>query len=324
MECSSHDETCNSDNHWRYDHLIESCRGRYEPIRTVVVHPCDDDSIQGPVQAAAAGLIVPILVGPKKRVQQAAAKAGVDISGFRLVDVEHSHAAAVAGVDLVRAGEGEALMKGSLHTDELMGAVVHRERGLRTARRISHVFVMDIPEFPRPLFITDAAINIAPTLEVKQVICQNAIDLAIDMGIQLPRVAVLSAVETVNPGIPSTIDAAALSKMADRGQIIGGLVDGPFAYDNAISVKAAKGKNIGGPVAGMADILLVPDLEAGNMLAKQLTFQAHAEGAGVVLGARVPVILTSRADNARTRMASCAVAMQMVEARRKRALKVEA
>ncbi len=304
--------------HWRYDHLIQSCEA-LEPITTAVVHPCDHDSIAGPVQAAEAGLIEPVLIGPEKRIRAAADAAGVDISGFRLVPTEHSHAAAETAVAMARAGEVESLMKGSLHTDEVMGAVMHRDLGLRTGRRISHVFLMDVPNYPRPMLITDAAINIVPGLADKRDICQNAIDLAIDLDIREPKVAVLSAVETINPDIPSTIEAAALCKMADRGQITGGLVEGPLAYDNAVSEKAARAKGIDSPVAGHADILLAPDLEAGNMLAKQLTYQTDADGAGIVVGARVPIILTSRADNARTRMASCAVAVRVVDARRRAA-----
>lgn len=261
---SKKSENKNAKGDWGYDNLIRSC-GPLDLVITAVVHPCDRDSILGPIQAAEANLIDPILVGPEKKIRKAAGSAGVDISRYRLIRTEHSHAAAEAAVALARSGEAEALMKGSLHTDELMGAVVKRDTGLRTGRRLSHVFLMDIPTFPRPLFITDAAISIYPTLMDKQDICQNAIDLARDMGIETPRVAVLSAVETVNPEIPSTVEAAALCKMADRGQITGGIVDGPFAYDNAISEEAARTKGISGPVAGNADILVAPDLEAGNL-----------------------------------------------------------
>ncbi|MBF0175795.1 MAG: bifunctional enoyl-CoA hydratase/phosphate acetyltransferase [Magnetococcales bacterium] len=311
------------DNYWRYDHLIKGC-APVDPITTAVVHPCDVESILSLVQAAQEGLINPILIGPERKIRETAEKAGQDISPFQLIPVVHSHNAAEKAVAMARAGQVEAIMKGSLHTDELMGEVVKKEIGLRTERRISHVFLMDIPKFPRPLLITDAAVNINPNLWTKRDICQNAINLAIDMGILNPRVAVLSAVETVNPEMPSTIEAAALSKMADRGQIVGGLVDGPFGYDNAINVEAAKTKGVKGPVAGNADILLVPNLEAGNILAKQLTYFAQAEGAGIVLGAKVPIILTSRSDNAHTRLASCAVAVRLVEARQRRAVKAAA
>ena len=304
--------------YWRYDHLIETC-GPCDLVSTAVVHPCDRESILGPVQAAEANLIRPVLVGPEHKIRKAAEEAGADISPYRLVATEHSHAAAEAAVAMARAGDVQAVMKGSLHTDELMGEVMRRDTGLRTGRRISHVMLMDVPEYPRPMLITDAAINISPGLKDKVDICQNVIDLAIDMDIEQPKVAILSAVETVNPEIPSTLDAAALCKMADRGQITGGLVDGPLAYDNAISLEAARTKGIDSPVAGQADVLVVPDLEAGNMLVKQLMFLAGADSAGIVLGARLPIILTSRADNARTRMASCAVAVRMVEARRQRA-----
>ncbi|MBF0142497.1 MAG: bifunctional enoyl-CoA hydratase/phosphate acetyltransferase [Magnetococcales bacterium] len=310
----------NLDEYWRYDHLIKAC-APLEMVRTAVVHPCDRESILGAVQGAEAALIEPVLVGPRHRIMAAAEAAGVDISGFRLVNARHSHEASSLAVGLARSGDVDALMKGSLHTDEIMSEVVRKNQGLRTERRVSHVFLMDIPDHPRPLIITDAVVNIFPDLMVKRDICQNAIDMAIVMGIEQPRVAVLSAVETINPNIPSTIEAAALAKMADRGQITGALVDGPFAYDNAISVEAARTKKIGGPVAGNADILVVPDLEAGNMLAKQLTYHAKAESAGLVLGARVPIILTSRADTARVRLASCAVAARLVDAQRKDLLK---
>lgn len=279
------------------------------PMSTAIVHPCDAHSVSTAAEAARAGLIAPILVGPKTKIQRAAEEAHVDISKFRLVDTPHSEAAAIKAVALVRAGEAELLMKGSLHTDELLHAVLASDKGLRTGRRLSHVYLMDVPSYPRPLLITDAAINIAPDLEQKRDIVQNAIDMAHVMGIAMPRVALLSAIETVNPKLRSTLDAAALCKMAERGQITGGVLDGPLAFDNAVSPQAAADKNIVSPVAGQADILVVPDLEAGNILAKQLTFLAGADAAGVVLGARVPIILTSRADAERTRLASCAVAV---------------
>ena len=280
-------------------------------VPTAVVHPCDSLSIVAAAEAAAAGLIEPILVGPSSKVTAAANAAHVDISRFRLVDVPHSHAAAAKAVALVRAGEASLLMKGSLHTDELMHEVVAPETGLATERRISHVYLMDVPGYGRPLLVTDAAVNIEPSLEDKRDIVQNAIDLAHDMRIALPKVAILSAVETVNPKLKSTIDAAALCKMADRGQIVGGVLDGPLAFDNAINVEAAHDKGIVSPVAGLADILVAPDLVSGNILAKLLTFMANADAAGVVLGARVPIILTSRADGERTRIASCAIAVLM-------------
>ncbi|MGA8277389.1 MAG: bifunctional enoyl-CoA hydratase/phosphate acetyltransferase [Rhodanobacteraceae bacterium] len=279
------------------------------PIATAVAHPCDPVSLSAALDAAKAGLIVPILVGPTAKIQAAAKQAGLDISALRIVDTLHSHAAAAAAVALVRNGEAHLLMKGSLQTDELMHAVVAADSGLRTDRRLSHAYLMDVPGYARPLLVTDAAINIAPTLAEKRDIIQNAIDLAHIMGLAEPRVAVLSAVETVNPAIPSTIDAAALCKMAERGQITGGVVDGPLAFDNAVSPEAAREKGIVSPVAGLADILVVPDLESGNMLAKQLTFLAGADAAGIVMGARVPIILTSRADSPRTHVASCAVAV---------------
>ena len=301
--------------HEGYERLIERCRG-IEAMATAVAHPCDASSLAAVIEAAQAGIIAPTLVGPAHKIRRAASEAGLDIGGYRLVDAAHSHEAAEKAVALVRAGEAEVLMKGSLHTDELMGAVVRRETGLRTERRVSHCFIMDVPSYPKPLIITDAAINIFPTLEDKVDIVQNAIDLALALGVARPLVAILSAVETVNPKIPSTVEAAALCKMADRGQITGALLDGPLALDNAISEEAARIKRIESPVAGRADILLVPDLEAGNMLAKNLSFLAGADAAGIVLGARVPIILTSRADSVRTRMASCAVAALYAQARR--------
>jgi phosphotransacetylase/acyl dehydratase len=285
------------------------------PASVAVAHPCDAASLGAVVEMAAARLIVPILVGPEPKIRAAAQAAGLDISGYRIVDVPHSHAAAARAVALVRAGEAELLMKGSLHTDELMHEVVAADTGLRTERRLSHVYVMDVPTYPRPLLVTDAAMNIAPSLADKRDIIQNAIDLAHVMGTEWPKVAVLAAVEMVEPAMRSTLDAAALCKMADRGQITGGIVDGPLAFDNAVSPEAARQKGIVSLVAGQADILLVPDLEAGNMLAKQLTFLAGADAAGVVVGARVPIILTSRADSQRTRIASCAVAVLMAQAR---------
>jgi phosphate acetyltransferase len=293
--------------HEKYERLIAATRA-IRPIPCAVAHPCDASSLGGAVEAAEAGIILPILVGPAHKVLAAAQAAGLDIAPFELVDVPHSHAAAAKAVELVRSGRAELLMKGSLHTDELMREIVAKERGLRTERRISHVFVMDVPSYPEPLFITDAAVNIFPDLETKADICRNAIDLHLGLGLGTPRVAILSAIETVSPKIPGTIDAAALCKMADRGQIAGGLLDGPLALDNAISPEAAEIKGIRSEVAGRAQILVVPDLEAGNMLAKNLSFLSGADAAGIVLGARVPVILTSRADNVRTRMASCAVA----------------
>ncbi|MBF0108834.1 MAG: bifunctional enoyl-CoA hydratase/phosphate acetyltransferase [Magnetococcales bacterium] len=308
------------EEYWRYDSLIDSC-APVAPLKTAVIHPCDFDSLSGAIHAAEARLIEPVLIGPPARIRQVASEARFDIASYRIIAADHSHHAAEIGVALAHEGEAEALMKGSLHTDEIMGEVVKKNGGLRTERRISHVYLMDIPDFPRPLLITDAAININPTLAVKVDICQNAIDLARAMGIPNPKVAILSAVETVNPDMPSTLDAAALSKMAERGQIVGGIIDGPLAYDNAVSLEAARTKGIRSPVAGQADILVAPDLESGNMLAKQLTWQAHADGAGIVLGARVPIILTSRSDNTRTRLASVAVATRVVEARKRGLLK---
>ncbi|AVT83433.1 bifunctional enoyl-CoA hydratase/phosphate acetyltransferase [Rhodopseudomonas palustris] len=292
----------------RYERLIEMTRG-LQPIRTAVVHPVDSASLLGAVEAAREGLIVPVLVGPEAKIRAAAAQAAVDLAGYEIVAVEHSAAAAEAGVAMARAGEVEAVMKGALHTDELMHAVVDRTRGLRTARRISHVYAIDAPDYPRALLVTDAAINIYPTLADKRDIIQNAIDLAHALGIAEPRVAILSAVETVTESIRSTLDAAALCKMAERGQIKGGILDGPLAFDNAVSEEAAKTKGIVSPVAGRADIFVVPDLEAGNMLAKQLEYLAHARVAGIVLGARVPIILTSRADKTLARLGSCAIAL---------------
>jgi phosphate acetyltransferase len=302
----------------KYERLITRAK-EVPAVLTVVVHPCDETSLRGAVEAAAAGIIVPILVGPTAKIAAVAAKHKLDISQFETVDAAHSDAAAAKGVELIRQGHGELLMKGSLHTDELMRAVTASATGLRTARRISHVFVMDVPTYPETLFVTDAAINIFPDLDVKRDIIQNAIDLFTQVGLGTPRVAILSAVETVTTKIPSTIDAAALCKMAERGQITGGVLDGPLAFDNAIDPEAAKIKGINSAVAGRAQILVVPDLEAGNMLAKNLTFLAKADAAGIVLGARVPIILTSRADSVRARMASCAAAVLYADARRRMA-----
>jgi phosphate acetyltransferase len=293
--------------HEKYERLIATARTT-PGIPTAVAHPCEEAALRGAVEAAQAGMIVPILVGPVGRMKAIAEVAGLDIAPYEQVDVPHSHAAAARAVELVRGGSAELLMKGSLHSDELLSEVTNRDTGLRTGRRISHVFIMDVPTYPLTLFITDAAVNIFPDLEVKRDIIQNAIDLHLGLGLGTPKVAILSAVETVTPKIPSTIDAAALCKMADRGQITGGLLDGPLAFDNAISCEAAEMKGIRSEVAGHAQILVVPDLEAGNMLAKNLTFLSNADAAGIVLGARVPIILTSRADNLHTRMASCAVA----------------
>ena len=301
-----------------YPALIERC-AELEPVTTAVAHPCDESSLKAAVEAADGDLIRPILVGPQARIRAVAEQCGLDIAAFRLVDAPHSHAAAAKAVEIVRAGDAETLMKGSLHTDELMAEVVRKEGGLRTERRISHVFIMDVPTYAKPLAVTDAAINIFPDLETKVDIVQNAIEMAHALGRELPKVAILSAVETVTPKIPSTIDAAALCKMAERGQITGALLDGPLAFDNAISKEAAAIKGIRSEVAGDADILVVPDLEAGNMLAKQLSFLANADAAGIVLGARVPIILTSRADTVRARMASCAVAVLLAHARRQAA-----
>jgi phosphate acetyltransferase len=299
----------------KYERLLERCKIK-EAVPTAVVHPCDATALSGAVEAGKIGLIAPILIGPAAKIEETARAAGIQFSGFPIIDVPHSHAAAVKAVEVVRHGAAELLMKGSLHTDELMAAVVGREGGLRTGRRISHVFIMDVPTYHKVLIVTDGAINIAPTLEDKVDICQNAIDLARSLGLEKPKVAILAAVETVTSKMPATIDAAALCKMAERGQITGGLLDGPLAFDNAISKQAAVTKGIHSAVAGDPDILLAPDLEAGNILAKQLSFLANADAAGLVLGARVPVILTSRADSVRSRIASCAVAMLAAHARR--------
>jgi phosphate acetyltransferase len=294
--------------HEKYEHLIAAAKA-LPPLATAVAHPCDETSLKGAVEAAEAGLIKPILVGPKDNIRRVAQTFTLDLDDLEVIDVPHSRAAAEKAVELVRTGKAELLMKGSLHTDELLAEVVKRDTGIRTQRRVSHVFVMDVPGHPHTLFITDAAVNIAPDLMAKRDIIQNAIDLYTGLGLGAPKVAILSAVETVTTSIPSTIEAGALCKMADRGQITGGELDGPLAFDNAISPEAARIKGIKSPVAGQAQILVVPDLEAGNMLAKNLTFLSNADAAGIVLGARVPIILTSRADNVRTRMASCAVAV---------------
>lgn len=304
--------------HQKYERLIARAR-EIPSATTLIVHPCDETSLRGAVEAAQEKLIEPIIVAPANKIEALAKAHGIDVSPYEIIDVPHSDAAAAKAVELIRSARGELLMKGSLHTDELMRAVTSSATGLRTERRISHVFVMDVPTYPEPLFITDAAINIAPDLDVKRDIIQNAIDLFTQIGLGTPKVAILSAVETVTSKIPSTIDAAALCKMAERGQITGGLLEGPLAFDNAIDPEAARIKGIDSPVAGRAQILVVPNLEAGNMLAKNLTFLARADAAGIVLGARVPIILTSRADSVRTRLASCAVAALLVDARRRTA-----
>ena len=301
----------------KYEQMLAKCKN-LKPVPTAVAHPCEESALSGAIEAANLGLIVPILVGPCDKIEATAKSAGIDISKHQIVDTPHSHASATKAVELVREAQAELLMKGSLHTDELMSAVVSREGGLRTARRISHVFVMDVPTYHKVLFVTDGAINIAPTLEDKADICQNAIDLIIALGLKNPKVAILSAVETVTSKMPATIDAAALCKMAERGQITGAILDGPLAFDNAINKRAAETKGIHSLVAGDPDILLAPDLEAGNILAKQLSFLANADSAGLVLGARVPIILTSRADSVRSRIASCGVAMLAAYARREK------
>ena len=315
MAVSSAAQQGSAKPHAKYERLIAKAKG-VDAAKTLIVHPCDESSLRGALEAAEAGIIVPVLVGPAAKITSVARAHKLNLDGIEIVDAPHSDGAAAKAVELVKAGMGELLMKGSLHTDELMSAVVAKETGLRTARRISHVFLMDVPTYPTALFITDAAINIVPDLATKVDIVQNAIDLHLGLGLGEPRVAILSAVETVNPKIPGTLDAAALCKMADRGQIKGGILDGPLALDNAISPEAARIKGVVSPVAGQAQILVVPDLEAGNMLAKNLSFMANADAAGIVLGARVPIILTSRADNVRTRMASCAVAALYAHARR--------
>jgi phosphate acetyltransferase len=301
--------------HDKFHRLVENAQ-KHPPVKVAVAHPCDQVSLESVVEAAKLKLVEPILVGPEHRIREVAAKHGLDISRFEIVNAAYSEDSAAKAVELVREGRAEALMKGSLHTDELMGAVVKRDTGLRTSRRISHCFIMDVPDHDQPLIITDAAVNIAPDLKGKVDITQNAIDLAHALGQKEVRVAILSAMESVNPDVPSTLEAAALCKMADRGQITGALLDGPLALDNAISPEAAAIKKINSPVAGRANVLVVPDLEAGNMLAKSLSFLADADAAGIVLGAKVPIILTSRADEEMARLASCAVAQLLVAARR--------
>ena len=301
----------------KYDALLLKCKS-LEPIPTAVAHPCEATALSGAVEAAEKKLIRPILVGPKAKIEAIAKEAGINLGNLQIVDAVHSHESATKAVELVKKGQAELLMKGSLHTDELMSAIVSREGGMRTGRRISHVFIMDVPTYHKVLIVTDAAINIAPTLEDKVDIVQNAIDLAISLGVAKPKVAILAAVETVNSKMPATLDAAALCKMAERGQIKGGILDGPLAFDNAISAEAARTKGIHSEVAGDPDILLAPDLEAANILAKQLSYLANADSAGLVLGAKVPVILTSRADSVRARIASCAVGMLAAHARRVR------
>jgi phosphate acetyltransferase len=307
-------------SHEKYRRLIDAAKA-LPPVATAVAHPCDESSLTGAVDAAKLGLIRPILVGPKAKIQALAKQLKLDLTGYEVVDTPHSHAAAAKAVELVRAGKAEALMKGALHTDELMAEVVRRDTGLRTARRISHCFVMDVPSYETALIISDAAVNIAPTLEDKVDIVQNAIDLTRALRFPEARVAILSAMETVNPKVASTVEAAALCKMADRGQITGGILDGPLALDNAINLQAASIKKIASPVAGRANVLIVPDLEAGNMLAKSLSFLAQADSAGIVLGAKVPIILTSRADSVMARLASCAVASLVAGLRRESAAK---
>ncbi len=301
----------------KYERLLAAAK-QVRPAATVVVYPCDETSLRGVTDAWEAGIITPTLVGPALKIKDTARQFGLEVGGFEIVDVVESEAAAAKGVQLIHEAKGELLMKGSLHTDELMRSVTSGATGLRTARRISHVFVMDVPSYAETLFITDAAINIFPDLDCKRDIVQNAIDLYTQVGLgKMPRIALLSAVETVTTKIPSTIEAAALCKMADRGQITGGILDGPLAFDNAVNPEAARIKGIKSEVAGRAQILVVPDLEAGNMLAKNLTFLAKADAAGIVLGARVPIVLTSRADTVRARMASCAIAVLYADARRR-------
>jgi phosphate acetyltransferase len=299
----------------KYERLLETCK-HSEAVPTAVAHPCEKSALAGAIEAAQLGLIAPILVGPAAKIEAIAKSSGIDLGKTEIVNAPHSHCSASKAVELVRQGKVELLMKGSLHTDELLTAVLARETGLRTGRRISHVFIMDVPTYHKVLIVTDAAISIAPTLEDKVDICQNAIDLAVSLGLARPKVAILAAVETVHSKMPATLDAAALCKMADRGQITGGVLDGPLAFDNAISKQAAETKGIRSAVSGDPDILLAPDLEAGNILAKQLSFLANADSAGLVLGARVPIILTSRSDSVRSRIASCGVAMLAAHARR--------
>ena len=306
--------------HEKYQRLLDFCRA-LPPTPTAVAHPCDESSLRGAIDAARLGLIAPILVGPRARIEAVAKQFDIDIGGVAIEDAPYSQASAMRAVELVREGKAEALMKGSLHTDELMAAVVRRETGLRTARRVSHCFVMDVPSYSETLIVSDAAVNIAPTMEDKVDIIQNAIDLGHALRFSEVRVAILSAMETVNPKVPSTVEAGALCKMADRGQITGGVLDGPLALDNAISLESVKIKKIASPVAGRANVLIVPDLEAGNMLAKSLSFMAGADAAGIVLGARVPIILTSRADSVTTRLASCGIAALVAHTRREAAAK---
>lgn len=298
-----------------FQNLIEIVR-EYEPIAMAVCHPCSRNALEGAVDAAETNLMTPILVGPAKRIKTVAEDNAIDIGPYEIIDTKHSHESAAKAVALCRKGTAEVLMKGSLHTDEIMGAVVKKETGLRTDLRLSHVFIMDVPTYPKPLFVTDAAINIYPNLEDKVHIVKNAIILSHSLGIVVPKIAILSAVETINPKIPSTLEAAALCKMADRGQITGAIIDGPLAFDNAISKEAATIKGIQTPVAGETDIFVVPDLEAGNMLAKQLQYLVNADAAGIVMGARVPIVLTSRADSPKARLASCAVAVAVAHAKR--------
>ena len=302
----------------KYERVLARCKD-VPTITTAIAHPCDDVSVSAAIDAARAGILQPILVGPAERIRRVAKDLKLDVDGYQIEDAPHSQASAARAVELVRQGRAEVLMKGSLHTDELMSEVVKKDTGLRTSRRVSHAFVMDVPTYHKVLTVTDAAVNIFPTLDDKRDIVQNAIDFMRALGVERPKVAILSAVETVTSKIPSTIDAAALCKMADRGQIEGGVLDGPLAFDNAISAEAARTKKIASPVAGDPDILVVPDLEAGNILVKNLTFLSRADAAGIVLGARVPIILTSRADSERTRLASCAVAVLYAHARRSRA-----
>jgi len=306
--------------HEKYQRLLDFCRA-LPPTPTAVAHPCDESSLRGAIDAARLGLIAPILVGPRARIEAVAKQFDIDIGGVAIEDAPYSQASATRAVELVREGKAEALMKGSLHTDELMAAVVRRDTGLRTARRVSHCFVMDVPSYSETLIVSDAAVNIAPTMEDKVDIIQNAIDLGHALRFSEVRVAILSAMETVNPKVPSTVEAGALCKMADRGQITGGVLDGPLALDNAISLESVKIKKIDSPVAGRANVLIVPDLEAGNMLAKSLSFMAGADAAGIVLGARVPIILTSRADSVTTRLASCGIAALVAHTRREAAAK---
>jgi len=306
--------------HAKYQRLLDFCKTLPSTV-TAVAHPCDESSLRGAVEAARLGLIAPILVGPKARIAAIAKEHSIELGDLPIVDTPHSEASAARAVELVREGKAQALMKGSLHTDELMGVVIRPESGLRTARRISHCFVMDVPSYPDTLIVTDAAINISPTLADKVDIVQNAIDLGHALRFAEVRVAILSAMETVNPNVPSTVEAAALCKMADRRQITGAVIDGPLALDNAISLESVKIKHIDSPVAGRANVLVVPNLEAGNMLAKSLSFLAGADAAGIVLGARVPIILTSRADSLPTRLASCGVAALVAQARRENAQK---